>query len=124
MSVVTNVILKTAVFEGKGVATLNEIMGYAFKSCDDPSLPRDWYAGSKALECEIYPAAFNYLDLGALVANIQEVSWRSPAAVQLFIQEQEDNRFTEVPLELTYRTKDNVHFPEIRRLKKQIDQGE
>src|SRR5882762_1651806 len=102
MSVVTNVILKTAVAEDYGIQILNSIFesGQGFVACDDPALPRGWYAGSKMLECEIYPGSFNYLDIESLVRAIQYVNWRNPDSVQLFVQEQEENRFKEIPLDL------------------------
>ena len=99
MSCVTNVILKTAVNEEKGITALNALFESRFMSCDDKFVrPPGWYAGSKMLECEIYPGAFNFLKLDDLVAAIQNVTWRNPKAVQLFIQEQDECRFHEVIL--------------------------
>ena len=96
MSMVTNVILKTSVFEEKGIGELNALFGSEFKSCDDESLPCGWYAGSKFLECGIYPAAFNFLNLEELVSAIRQVPWKRPKDVQLLIQEQEEDRFKEI----------------------------
>ena len=102
MSVVTNVILKTFAGDRYRIATLNELFhsGKKFVSCDDESLPRGWYAGSKMLECELYPRAFNYLELSDLVTASQKVDWDQPGSVQLFVQEQESDRLTEVDLGL------------------------
>jgi hypothetical protein len=52
------------------------------------------------LECEIYPGAFNYLDLNVLIDAIRAVEWDDPGAVQLFAQEQEQDRLREIDLAL------------------------
>ena len=102
MSVVTNVLLKTSVGDLTRIAALNAAFraGQQFLSCDDELLPRGWYAGNKMLECVICPGAFNYLNLPELVAAIREVKWDDPGSVQLFVQEQEQDRLTEVDLSL------------------------
>jgi hypothetical protein len=74
--------------------------GAKFTSCDDESLPRGWYAGSKMLECQIYPGAFNHLELSDLIRAIREVDWDDPGSVQLFVEEQEQDRLMEVDLGL------------------------
>ena len=57
----------------------------------------------RVLECEVFPGAFNYLDLAALVKAIREVDWDDPDGVQLFVQEQEERRLREVDLGLSGR---------------------
>src|SRR5258708_35417732 len=102
MSVVTNVIFKTSVGDKLRIAKLNALFnsGQKFVSCDDESLPRGWYAGGKMIECEILPGAFNHLNLAELVSAIQKVEWDDPLSVQLFVQEQEEDRLREVDLGL------------------------
>jgi hypothetical protein len=102
MSVVTNVILKTSTGDQSRISKLNELFrsGGSFVSCSEESLPRDWYAGSKILECQICPGAFNHLQLDQLVAAIRQVTWDDPRSVQLFVQEQEEERLREVALQL------------------------
>ena len=94
MSVVTNLVFKTSVGDKHRVAKLNVAFqaGAKFVSCDDESLPRGWYAGDKMLECEICPGAFNNLSLADLIRAIQEVDWDDPRSVQLFVQEQGEER--------------------------------
>ena len=101
MSVVTNVVLKTSVGDKHRIAELNALfaLGQKFVSCDDESLPRGWYAGSKMLECEVFPGAFNHLNIAELVSAIQDVEWDDPYSVQLFVQEQEEDRLKEVELQ-------------------------
>jgi hypothetical protein len=100
MSVVTNFVFKTSVGDKARVAELNTAFqsGAKFVSCGDESLPRGWYAGTKILECEIYPGAFNHLELSDLIRAIREVDWDDPGSVQLFVQEQEEDRLSEVDL--------------------------
>lgn len=102
MSVVTNIVVKTSVGDKHRIGKLNTAFqdGVKFVSCDDESLPRGWYAGNKMLECEICPDAFNYLNLADLVRAIQEVDWDDPGSVQLFVQEQEEDRLREIDLGL------------------------
>jgi hypothetical protein len=101
MSVVTNVLLKISVGDKRRIVELNALFasGQKFVSCDDETLPRGWYAGSKMLECEIFPGAFNRLSVSELVSAIQKVEWDNPQAVQLFVQEQEEDRLREVQLQ-------------------------
>lgn len=101
MSLVTNVVLKTAVQDAGLIGGINSALkDKGFVSCDDESLPFGWYAGTKALECEIFPGAFNYLDLDAMIYAIRTVPWDQPGSVQLFIQEQNEDRLREVDLGL------------------------
>jgi hypothetical protein len=105
MSNVTNVILKTGTSESEAIDQLNYRFreGKGFVECDDEGLRPRWYAGDKALECAIYPGAFNYFDLDAFVECIKDCHWEYPNSVQLFIQEENSERLREVPLELEAR---------------------
>ena len=100
MSIVTDVVLKTSAGDKSRISILNVAFqsGQGFVSCDDGILPRGWYAGSKMLESEIYPGAFNDLDLSELIRAIREVDWDDPGSVQLFVQEQEEDRMREIDL--------------------------
>jgi hypothetical protein len=102
MSVVTNVVFKTSAGDKRRIVKLNAAFqaGKKFASCDDESLERGWYAGDKMLECEVYPGAFNNLQLAVLIEAIRKVEWDDPGSVQLFVQEQEDARLREVDLGL------------------------
>ena len=51
--------------------------------------------GSKALERGICVGAFNYLDVAGLIEAIRKVNWHYPGSVQLFICNEEEDRFTE-----------------------------
>lgn len=104
MSLVTNAILCFSITNGETVSeeAINRFAneptgceGQRFVSCNDPKLPRGWYGGSKMLECEVYIAAFNYMDVEGWIAHLRSLPWRYPEDVQLFLKEQDDDVFTE-----------------------------
>jgi hypothetical protein len=51
--------------------------------------------GEKNMECTVYLAAFNYMPLDRLVAAIRAAKWRDPDDVQLFVKDEDEQRFTE-----------------------------
>lgn len=93
MSHVDNVILTTSVIDASRIEVVNAKFssGGKFVACK-------YSAGTKALETNIYPGAFNYLNLDDLIFAIESVTWASPETVQLFIQGQDEDRFRDVPL--------------------------
>lgn len=54
--------------------------------------------GTKGFEAGMVAGAFNHLDAERLIRAVQSAPWRSPEDVQLFVQQQWANRFTEVSL--------------------------
>ena len=95
----TNLILTCSLDEDAAIADLNEeISNFRASPLTDT---RQAATGIKALEAGIYIAACNYLNLPDLIDAIQRASWADPESVQLFYQEQEDERFTEAQLNLT-----------------------
>lgn len=54
--------------------------------------------GEKCLEVPIYVAAFNYLDVDACAAMLAGLPWREPRQVQLWICDQDDERFHELAI--------------------------
>lgn len=92
MSQVTNVILKAAAGEYQ-IDKLNLLLAYA---C--PFVDSDYCAGDKHLEVNIYLGAFNHLDLDDFRRTVESVQWDYPESLQLFIQEDNDERFREVGL--------------------------
>lgn len=106
MSQVTNVILKVACGDEEHVRDLNTLWssGKPLVSCDaaydDALIQGGWYGGDKHLECEIYPAAFNHLNLDELCEAIRRVPWEYPDSVQLFAQAENQDRLREINLGL------------------------
>jgi hypothetical protein len=66
-----------------GVGTLADIT-----SVDD-----NRWGGYKMPECTVYAGALNHAHLGALLERFGATEWRVPAAVQLFVMDQEDAFF-------------------------------
>jgi len=106
MSVVTNVILTYGVsdmYDGPlSLGILPDINAYCFdrnipafiRQFDESyGVPR--VAGSKQLECEILLGAFNHFSIAEFIDHLRSLPWQDKDSVQLFIQEQDDNRFTE-----------------------------
>lgn len=103
MSDVTNVILKVACGDENKVTQIEpkaSSKGTPFVSCSEASLPHGWYGGNKFLECEIFPGAFNYLDINDLTRQVKTVKWSYPKDVQLWVQGQNDDRFREIDIGL------------------------
>ena len=104
MSRVTNVILTTMC--GEGVEHENGPDTYP---CTDainvwlaelghpPLLHVDplWH-GRKRIEADIWIGGFNYLDHDCLAAVVRAQPWDDPDSVQLFVNLQEESRFSEV----------------------------
>lgn len=47
-----------------------------------------------AFECELWGAALNHLDIEAFLNCVRSQPWREPENVQVFIQDQMEERFT------------------------------
>jgi hypothetical protein len=68
-------------------------------SVEDEDLPTRWYGGTRVLECNILLGAYNYLDLETFIAFLRnDVKWKAPDLVQLFVKEQEDMKFRLIDL--------------------------
>ncbi len=98
MSHVTNLVLSIGV-DDRCYGKINQVNQFfreiekGLISCDDPSLPRKWYGGTKMLETNLYIGAFNHLDIPALLGHLRSIAWESPSEVQLLIKDQNDERF-------------------------------
>lgn len=95
MSLVTNCILSfCGAEEYERIEEVNSFFDCKpLTSCDDESLPRGWYGGTKMLETSIYIGAFNYLLRYDFLNHISTIGWEFPEDVQLLLQEQDDNCF-------------------------------
>ena len=90
MSVVTNVILKTSLHDKAAAGFIKRVTNLT----DGGVLEKvDQHAGgSKVMELDIYMAAFNNLDMAELRAIFFQTPWTFLDSVQLFVQEQEEER--------------------------------
>jgi hypothetical protein len=65
-------------------------------SVEDPSLPDAWYGGNKYLEACLFIGAFDNRCLQGLdgfLAHLRSIRWECPESVQVFVLEQDDDRF-------------------------------
>jgi hypothetical protein len=115
MSVVTNTILATRVFDLSGTGSTQADPHKVVSQLDivnefftNPDL-RDKYrshdksgfrfvedmhvGGSKYLECELAIGAFNYLNLEGLILYLRTLKWKSPESVQLMVRKDQADRF-------------------------------
>ncbi len=102
MSVVTNIILKTAagdVPREDASDGINPAKALRFGLVRvDPHA-----GGTKAMECDIYMSAVNYVDLGEIVDWFTGSVFEFPESAQLFLMEQEDDLFAVIYLARTPR---------------------
>ena len=102
MSVVTNVILTCSLLDEDedddsvpALASVQEFLGKnAFKDISSAA------GGYKCLEHKVFVTAANVLDTEGLVEAVRHAPWRDRESVQLFVKEQDDEKFSEVPLML------------------------
>ena len=100
MSVVTDMILVTAIDDGGGEdkhpnadrlnAWIREAHGptEALKKVDQHA------GGNKAVQCDVFVGAINYLDEKGLIAAFRGVQWESPDCAQLMLKGEQKDRFT------------------------------
>jgi hypothetical protein len=109
MSCVTNVILCFSCADGgPDTGVIKEVNSFfdlgkvnGLKSIDSTTLPRRWYGGDKMMEANLYVGAFNHLDLPQFVEHLQRLPWRHPEIVQLFVMEENDERFREIKIAMS-----------------------
>lgn len=98
MSHVTDIILITAIEDGVGEAeehpNAEKIHKFicskyvaGLKKVDELS------GGNKAMQCDVFMTAINYLDIPALVDFFYEIKWEMPECVQLLIKDEHDDIF-------------------------------
>ena len=98
MSCVANVLIQFDCLEPdvQNVAKLHEITErlcqQRFRSLVD-SRARDLWGGSKAPECDLFGAAFNYIPLDEFFAELEKLEWECPNLIRVFVQRQDDNAF-------------------------------
>jgi hypothetical protein len=60
-----------------------------------PASDSEYVGGEKNMECDVYLAAFNYMPLEHLLAAIRGARWNRPEHVQVFVKDEDEERFTE-----------------------------
>ena len=54
----------------------------------------EWYGGPKRMEATFFGAAFNHVPPAEVAAAVRDAHWDLPGSVQLFLKDQEDDRWT------------------------------
>jgi hypothetical protein len=99
MSHVTDIILVTAIEDGAeiedGHPNADLLSKYLSERHTGTTLVKvDGFAGGgKAMQCDVFAAAVNYLSMGDLVAAMNEVPWQAPENVQLMLKDEHDDTF-------------------------------
>jgi len=110
MSYVTNVMLSLSNCENytcypgppKGLlknlkrefALLNEINKWLDEHNHGPFDEEIDAGGEKGFEASVFAAAFNYLDTEKFINYLKSLPWEDRESVQIFVKEQEENKFT------------------------------
>jgi len=81
MSVVTDIILVTAIEDG------------AYRPSFDLVKVDQYAGGGKAVQCDVFMSAVNYLVLEDLLDWFKSVRWEYPEQVQLFVKGEHDDKF-------------------------------
>jgi hypothetical protein len=94
MSSVTNIILSFSIVEDR-FSLMDDINSWLTKE-DYGAFGYDADAlgsGTKRLETPVYVAAFNLFDVHAFLDFVKDLPWQEPDCVQVFVQEQEEDKF-------------------------------
>ncbi|MEQ8531912.1 MAG: hypothetical protein RIB86_08670 [Imperialibacter sp.] len=111
MSKVTNLIISFSIGEDEA-ARVEEInmfhnngRGFKIVSADFESVSdvdgkerKRWYGGSKCLETPLYIGAYNHLDIQGLEEHLNSIEWGEPENVQIFLKEQDSDKFKLIEL--------------------------
>jgi hypothetical protein len=54
----------------------------------------DYCGGDKYMQCDVFIAAINYLDIPAFLKAFHSITWECPESVQLMIKGEDDDLFT------------------------------
>lgn len=105
MSWVSNILVSVGREDRQTVATFNSwLRTEAPRRGDVPGLgvgflndltsdPDNSWGGPEQPECDLWAGALNHADLDAVVAKFAVLPWRTPAAAQLLVMDQEESYF-------------------------------
>ncbi len=100
MSVVTDIILVTFIDDGAAIEeehpNADKLSAYLEKTHGQPGLIKaDQHAGGrKAMQCDVFLAAVNWLDKDAFLDWFKAIEWDMPECVQLMLKGENDDAFT------------------------------
>ncbi len=99
MSHVTDIIFTTAIEDGAEIdyshPNTDKLSAYLEKKHNGATLVKvDGHAGGrKAMQCDVFMAAINYMDIDAFVEWFNGIEWEYPESVQLLIKDECDDLF-------------------------------
>lgn len=100
MSHVTDIILSTMIEDGAkrddehpNVDELNQYLiehygGWVLVKVDENA------GGGKAMQCDLFIAAINHLNIPEFLERFYEIAWEAPECVQLMLKDEHDERFS------------------------------
>lgn len=99
MSHVTDIILVTGIEDGakhqNEHPNADYVSEYLEKEHNCKLNKVDQYAGGgKKVQCDVFMAAINYLNIPLFVEHFYSVKWSYPELVQLMIKDEHDEKFT------------------------------
>ncbi len=99
MSNVTDIILSTAIEDGASKQdehpNVDLLNAYIKKEHNWALIRVDQYAGGgKKVQCDVFMAAINYLNIDEFVKHFHTISWECPECVQLMLKGEHDDKFT------------------------------
>jgi hypothetical protein len=106
MSVVTDIILVTGIDDGAEREdehpNADRLSAYLEREHGGRGLAKvDQHAGGrKAMQCDVFMAAVNFLDKDAFLAWFHAIEWHDPEQVQLMLKGEQEERLTIITPEI------------------------
>ena len=100
MSHVTDIVLSTMLGDSKHSGeehlSVNQLNKYLIENYGGWHLVQVNHnaGGGKAMQCDLYIAAINHLNISEFLEAFYKISWDAPEYVQLMLKDEHDKRFT------------------------------
>ncbi len=100
MSHVADIIFMTSIDDGSNVEdshpNADKLSAYLVRNHNGAYLVKvdDHAGGNKAMQCDVFMAAINYLDIDEFVEWFHGIEWEYPESVQLLIKDEHDDQFS------------------------------
>ena len=99
MSHVTDIILTTMLQDGSTFdddhPNVDQLNQYLIENRGGWTLVKvnEYAGGGKAMQCDLFIAAINHLDIPAFLDAFYRINWEAPEYVQLMMKDEHDERF-------------------------------
>jgi len=100
MSHVTDIILSTMIEDGakrdEEHPNVDQLNGYLIENYGGCFLVKvdDKAGGGKAMQCDLFIAAINHLNIPKFLKEFYKINWEAPEYVQLMLKDEHDERFS------------------------------